>query len=90
MNTDEMTMTVSGRIIEVCDEGFVTFKVETDLGTALVWVWEEISINFCQGMDFRIDDASLTFHDGYPIATIKFGTAFWLDGLWYQTHEPPS
>ncbi len=81
----EPTMTIEGKIIEVFENGLVTFKVKTKLGIAFVWVYEEIEINFKIGSRFHVDDAPITFSDGYTIAIIKPGVTFFLNDTSYQT-----
>ena len=86
MSEQRLTMSVSGTIVEFFDAGLVTFKVKTKLGFAFVWVWEEIELNFRVGATFEVNDAPLTFHDGYPVATIKPGVMFFLNATRYETH----
>ncbi len=81
-------MNVSGAIVEVLGERLATFKVKTKLGFAFVWVWEEVEVNFRVGSTFEVIDAPVAFEDGYPIAIIKPGTTFFLNGTRYETHNP--
>ncbi len=88
MSEQQPRMSVSGTIVEVLNEGLATFKVKTKLGFAFVWVWEEVEVNFRVGSAFEVTDAPVTFDGGYPIATIKPGTMFFLNGTRYETHDP--
>jgi|GEM_PF-2055924 len=81
----EPTMSVSGRIIEIFSDGLATFKVQTRYGFALVWVYEEIEVNFRIGADFNIDEAPVAFAEGYVIAIVKPGNCFFLNGTRYET-----
>ena len=83
----DFTMNVSGQIVETMKDGVASFKVKTRLGFAFVWVYEEIEINFRVGSEFHVDEASVTFSDGYPIATIKPGKLFFLNNIKYQTTD---
>lgn len=85
MSTD--TMSVAGEIVEVYKEGLVTFRVKTELGFAFVWVWDEIEITFQIGMQFHIDDAPITFSDGYVIAIIKPGVMFFVNDMRIKINE---
>ncbi len=84
---EDFTMSVSGKIVEMMREGVASFKVKTKLGFAFVWVYEEIEINFRVGSEFHIDDAPITFSDGYPVATIKPGKLFFLNHIKYETTD---
>lgn len=81
-------MNIRGKIVELCEEGLATFKVQTRLGYGYVWVWEEVSIDFRVGMELNLEEAPITFSDGYPIAIIKPGTSFLLDGIMYEVRDP--
>lgn len=83
----EDTMNVKGKIVEVYEEGVATFKVATKLGFAFVWVWDEVEVNFRSGMEFEVEEAPVTFHDGYPVAVIKPGVFFYLDDHIYDVRE---
>lgn len=84
----EMTMTVRGLIGEVYEgPGLATFKVQTKLGHAYVWVFEELAIDFRVGMKFEVEGAPTTFDEGQVLAVLRPGVDFWLDGLRYEVHD---
>ena len=84
----EMTMNMKGRIVEVYEDGLPSFKVETKIGFAFVWVYEEIFVDFRVGMEFHADELPVTFSDGHVIGTVKPGVIFWLEGLCYEVRDP--
>ena len=87
--SDEMTMSVEGWVVEVCEEvGLPSFKVQTKLGCAYVWVWEELCIDFRVGMKFEVEDAPTTFHEGQVLAVLRPEVSFWLDGMRYEVLDP--
>lgn len=88
MSDIDKTMSLRGEIVDVDCGGLITFKVQTKLGLAYVWVWDEINVVFEVGMDFLIEEAPITFSDGYPVAIIKPGVDFWLDHLVYEVGDP--
>ena len=80
--SQEPEMSVRGKIVEILRKD--TFKVETEFGFAYVWVYEEIQVEFRVGDDFLVDDAPVTFSQGYPQATLRTDTMFFLNDLRYN------